>query len=77
MLNLPNWPRLPIWQIEKRNDLQLMQTLLRALEYPHKNLPPTIHIAGTNGKGSSVAMLRSVFEAANYIVHTYSSTHLI
>ncbi len=77
MLNLPNWPRLPIWQIEKRNDLQLMQTLLRALEYPHKNLPPTIHIAGTNGKGSSVAMLRSVFEAANYIVHTYTSPHLI
>ncbi len=77
MLNLPNWPRLPIWQTEKRNDLQLMQTLLRALEYPHKNLPHTIHIAGTNGKGSSVAMLRSVFEAANYIVHTYTSPHLI
>ncbi len=77
MVNLPSWPQLPIWQKEKKCDLQLMQTLLSAMDSPHKNLPPTIHIAGTNGKGSSVAMLRSVFEAASYRVHTYTSPHLL
>jgi dihydrofolate synthase/folylpolyglutamate synthase len=77
MVNLPDWPRLPIWQKEKQHDLQLMQTLLSAMENPHKNLPPTIHVAGTNGKGSTVAMLRSVFEASGYKVHTYTSPHLV
>ena len=77
MVNLPDWPRLPIWQKEKQHNLQLMQTLLSAIGNPHKNFPPTIHVAGTNGKGSTVAMLRSVFEASGYKVHTYTSPHLV
>lgn len=77
MVSLPNWPRLPIWQKEKKNDLEIMQTLLDAIGSPHKKLPPTIHVAGTNGKGSTVAMLRSVFEVAGYRVHSYTSPHLI
>ena len=77
MVNLPNWPRVPIWQKEKRDDLSLAQTLLAALGSPHKKLPPTIHVAGTNGKGSTVAMLRSIFETAGYRVHSYTSPHLL
>lgn len=50
--------------------------LLEALGNPHLNLPPTIHVAGTNGKGSIIAMLRAILEAAGYSVHTYTSPHL-
>jgi len=51
--------------------------LLAALGNPHEKLPPVIHVAGTNGKGSVVAMLRAIFEAAGYRVHVYTSPHLI
>ncbi len=53
MVNLPSWPPVAIWQKEKRSDLELAKTLLAALGSPHKKLLPTIHIAGTNGKGYS------------------------
>ena len=60
-------------------DLSLDRTLemLEALGNPQDNLPPVIHVAGTNGKGSTLAMLRSVFEAAGLKVHVYSSPHLV
>lgn len=51
--------------------------LLQRLGNPHLSLPPVIHVAGTNGKGSVVAMLRSIFEAAGYHVHAYTSPHLV
>lgn len=51
--------------------------LLAALGDPHKHLPPVIHVAGTNGKGSVIAMLRSIFEAAGYKAHVYTSPHLV
>lgn len=50
--------------------------LLDALGDPHKNLPPVIHIAGTNGKGSTQAMLRAGLEQAGKRVHAYTSPHL-
>ncbi|MGB4108196.1 MAG: Mur ligase family protein [Alphaproteobacteria bacterium] len=50
--------------------------LLAAFGNPHKNLPPVIHVAGTNGKGSIVATLRSALESAGYKVHAYTSPHL-
>ena len=77
MLNLPHWPKVPIYGQPKQPDLKTARTLLNALGNPHKKLPPTIHIAGTNGKGSTAAMLKSIFEAAGYIVHTYTSPHLL
>ena len=77
MVNLPSWPPVAIWQKEKREDLKLAKTLLDALGSPHKKLPPTIHVAGTNGKGSTVAILKSIFEAAGYKVHSYTSPHLL
>lgn len=51
--------------------------LLRALDDPHLSLPPTIHIAGTNGKGSTLAYLRAMAEAANRTTHVYISPHLV
>ncbi len=50
--------------------------LLKKLNNPHLNLPPTIHIAGTNGKGSTIAIMRAILESAGYKVHAYTSPHL-
>jgi len=50
--------------------------LLDALGNPQKDLPPVIHIAGTNGKGSTQAMIRAGLEAAGHRVHAYTSPHL-
>ncbi|MGH1404662.1 MAG: bifunctional folylpolyglutamate synthase/dihydrofolate synthase [Alphaproteobacteria bacterium] len=51
--------------------------LLSAFGNPHLDLPPVIHVAGTNGKGSIVAMLRTILSAAGLKVHSYTSPHLI
>ncbi len=50
---------------------------LSRLGDPHKRLPPVFHVAGTNGKGSTVAYLRAVLEAAGKSVHVYTSPHLV
>ncbi|MGB7242568.1 MAG: folylpolyglutamate synthase/dihydrofolate synthase family protein [Sulfitobacter sp.] len=50
--------------------------LLDALGNPQNDLPPVIHIAGTNGKGSTQAMIRAGLEAAGHKVHAYTSPHL-
>jgi dihydrofolate synthase/folylpolyglutamate synthase len=50
--------------------------LLAALGNPQNELPPVIHIAGTNGKGSTQAMIRAGLEAAGKTVHAYTSPHL-
>ena len=57
--------------------LQRMHDLLAALGNPHHRLPPTIHVAGTNGKGSAIAFMRAMLEAAGYGVHVYSSPHIV
>jgi len=75
-MRMPHWPMHP-WQHRIKYDLENITKLLEFLGNPHLKLPPVIHITGTNGKGSSTAMLRSIFEAANYKVHTYTSPHLI
>ena len=51
--------------------------LLSDFGNPHLSLPPVIHVAGTNGKGSVIAMMRSIYEAQGYKVHVYTSPHLI
>ncbi|MCB1783037.1 MAG: bifunctional folylpolyglutamate synthase/dihydrofolate synthase [Alphaproteobacteria bacterium] len=51
--------------------------LLERLGNPQNNVPPVLHVAGTNGKGSMVALLRAVLEAAGYKVHAYTSPHLL
>ncbi|MBI2234577.1 MAG: bifunctional folylpolyglutamate synthase/dihydrofolate synthase [Micavibrio aeruginosavorus] len=51
--------------------------LLDSLGNPHRNLPPVIHVAGTNGKGSTIAFMRAILEAAGLRVHVYTSPHLL
>src|SRR6218665_350818 len=51
--------------------------LLAALGSPHERLPPVIHVAGTNAKGSTIAYLRAFLEAAGKKVHVYNSPHLV
>jgi len=60
-------------------DLQLdrQYRLLDALGNPHQRLPPVIHVAGTNGKGSTIAYLRAFLEAAGQRVHVFTSPHLV
>ncbi len=56
--------------------LKRLQILLKKLDNPHHHLPTTIHIAGTNGKGSTLSFIRSILQNNNYSVHTYTSPHL-
>lgn len=56
--------------------LDRMWRLLAALGHPERDLPPVIHIAGTNGKGSTQAMIRAGLEAGGKRVHAYTSPHL-
>jgi dihydrofolate synthase / folylpolyglutamate synthase len=63
----------------KKIDLELgrIQRLLAALGHPEKRLPPVIHVAGTNGKGSVCAFSRAMLEAQGLKVHVYASPHLV
>jgi dihydrofolate synthase/folylpolyglutamate synthase len=57
--------------------LDRMQRLLARLGHPERRLPPVIHVAGTNGKGSTIAFMRAILEAAGLQVHVYTSPHLV
>jgi dihydrofolate synthase / folylpolyglutamate synthase len=57
--------------------LDRMWRILEVLGSPHKKLPPVIHVAGTNGKGSTIAFLRSIVEASGLKAHVYTSPHLV
>ena len=63
----------------QRIDLGLdrMHRLLERLGHPERRLPPVIHVAGTNGKGSTIAYLRAILEAASQRVHVYTSPYLV
>ncbi|MGO4706361.1 folylpolyglutamate synthase/dihydrofolate synthase family protein [Microvirga sp. 2MCAF38] len=63
----------------KTIDLSLgrIQRLLAQLGHPERRLPPTIHVAGTNGKGSTIAFMRAILESAGLAVHVYTSPHLV
>ena len=69
-LNNPSLPGIDL-------SLVRMRELLKALGSPERKLPPVIHFAGTNGKGSTQAFLRAIYEAAGYRVHAYTSPHLV
>src|ERR1700755_1838073 len=57
--------------------LDRMWRILAALGHPEQQLPPVIHVAGTNGKGSTVAFMRAMLEAAGRSVHAYTSPNLV
>ncbi len=63
----------------KRIDLSLgrMERLLERLDHPERKLAPVIHVAGTNGKGSTTAYMKAALEAAGHKVHVYTSPHLV
>jgi dihydrofolate synthase/folylpolyglutamate synthase len=66
-------------QVPSNIDLSLerISTVLKALENPQDKLPPIVHVAGTNGKGSTIAFLRAILEGEGYTVHGYTSPHLM
>ena len=57
--------------------LDRVERLLGKLGRPHLALPPVVHVAGTNAKGSVIAMMRAALEAAGYKVHVHTSPHLV
>ncbi|WP_375451206.1 bifunctional folylpolyglutamate synthase/dihydrofolate synthase [uncultured Devosia sp.] len=57
--------------------LERLNRLLEDLGNPQDHIPPVIHVAGTNGKGSTVAFLRAMLEASGKSVHVYTSPHLV
>lgn len=72
---MPHWP-IPYGNRDINLGLQRMRLLMEKLDNPQNKLPPIIHVAGTNGKGSTLAYLQSIFETAGYRVHKYISPHL-
>ena len=63
----------------KTIDLSLgrIERLLARLDHPERRLAPAVHVAGTNGKGSTIAFMRAILEAAGQRVHVYTSPHLV
>ncbi len=57
--------------------LDRLRVLLEKLDHPERRLPPVVHVAGTNGKGSTCAFVRAMAEAAGQRVHVYTSPHLV
>ena len=73
---MPHWPK----QFGRDYiDLGLtrIKSLLKNLDNPETKIPPVIHVAGTNGKGSTIAFLKSILNSAGYKVHQYTSPHLL
>ena len=75
-MKLPSWPD-PHHFHHINLGLERIFELLKRLDNPHLKMPPTIHIAGTNGKGSTLAFLKNIFQEAGYKVHRYTSPHLV
>jgi dihydrofolate synthase / folylpolyglutamate synthase len=85
-VNAPAQPLPPLGDLRKRLlalhpkqidlGLERLQRLLGRLDHPERKLPGVIHVAGTNGKGSTIAFLRAILEAAGLRVHVYTSPYL-
>ncbi len=79
MVYLPHWPipgSLGNKSINYETVFERMMPVLNKLGNPHKKLPPTIHIAGTNGKGSSLSFLAQILKSNKNKVHILSSPHI-
>lgn len=75
MVKLPHWP-IPYGTHPAEQCLDRMALMLQKMGNPHKSLPPVVHVAGTNGKGSTIAFMRYILQAAGYKVHSYTSPHI-
>src|SRR5688572_24710599 len=60
----------------KAFDLNLLRNALEALGSPQLSLPPVIHVAGTNGKGSAIAFMSAIVESAGLTAHAFTKPHL-
>jgi len=76
MIYMPHWPK-PIGRRPRDYSLDRIKNLLNKLGNPEKAMPPIVHVAGTNGKGSTLAFIRYIMQAAGYKVHAHTSPHLI
>ncbi|CAH58089.1 bifunctional folylpolyglutamate synthase/dihydrofolate synthase [Ehrlichia ruminantium] len=76
MVYMPHWPK-PLGFRPSDMVLDRIVKLLNNLGDPQKKLPPVIHVAGTNGKGSTMAFLRYILNAAGLKTHVYTSPHLV
>lgn len=76
MAKMPHWP-IPYGFKDVKLGLNRVKDILARIGNPHHNLPPVVHIAGTNGKGSTLSYLRTILELAGYKAHTYTSPHLV
>ena len=74
MVLMPHWPK--NISLSNRDNLNDIQIILDNLGNPEKSLPPVIHIAGTNGKASSMSFLYAIFNDANYQIHNHISPHI-
>ena len=75
MVLMPHWPKSPLISCN-RNDLVDIKKILDNLGNPEKSLPPIIHVAGTNGKASTISFLQGIFTSANYKIHAHMSPHI-
>ncbi len=73
---MPHWPK-PFGRRPINYDLGNIYELLHRLDNPENNIPPVIHVAGTNGKGSTIAFMKHILIEAGYRVHVYTSPHLL
>ncbi|MFV9875946.1 MAG: folylpolyglutamate synthase/dihydrofolate synthase family protein [Rickettsiales endosymbiont of Dermacentor nuttalli] len=73
---MPHWP-VPLWYKPIDLGLERVTKVLSVLGHPEKRIPPVIHVTGTNGKGSTIAFIKAILEAAGYRVHCYTSPHLV
>lgn len=73
-LHMPHWPK-PVTPAPG-TPAQRTRALLKLLGSPELKLPPVVHVGGTKGKGSTIAFMRAMLEAAGYKVHVYSSPHI-
>jgi len=74
-LHMPHWPK-PFGPEPAGTPSERTRQLLQKLGSPELHLPPVIHVGGTKGKGSTIAFLRTMLEAAGYKVHAYTSPHI-
>jgi dihydrofolate synthase/folylpolyglutamate synthase len=79
MVYLPHWPissTLGKREIDYETVFERMAFALVRVGNPHQKLPPVIHVAGTNGKGSTTSLIAEIFSRAGYKAHIYTSPHL-
>ena len=73
---MPHWPK-PLGKRSIEYNLSNIAKLLDNLGNPERKIPPVVHVAGTNGKGSTIAFMKRILIESGYKVHVYTSPHLI